>query len=83
MPAGSIKGLGGPIKGDESDHGTDEVGVIVLGETLSDESSAVAPFPVLPIFGTAMNDSACHSYQTFLSLVIRQIETCSSELLGR
>ena len=86
MTVGSIKGLGGPIKGDESDHGMDDVGVIVLGESESDDTSSAVPFPpsfVLPVFGTDMNDSACHSYQTFRSLVIRQIETCSSELLGR
>jgi hypothetical protein len=66
--------------GDESDHGTDEVGDnVVLGVRLS-ESSSVAP---LPLIGMVMNDSACHSYQTFRSLVTRHIDTCSSELPGR
>ena len=32
---------------------------------------------------TGRKDSAHHSYQTFLGSVIRQIETTSSELLGR
>lgn len=32
---------------------------------------------------TDRKDSACHSYHTCRSLVRRQMETCSSELLGR
>ena len=38
---------------------------------------------LLLVRGTDKNDSACHSYQTCFSVVRRQIETCSSEPLGR
>ena len=33
--------------------------------------------------GISRNDSACHSYHTWRSFVNRQIDTWSSELLGR
>jgi hypothetical protein len=33
--------------------------------------------------GIARNDSACHSYHTWRSFVNRQIDTWSSDLLGR
>jgi hypothetical protein len=35
------------------------------------------------VLGIDMKDSACHSYQTWCSLVSRQMDTWSSELLGR
>ena len=35
------------------------------------------------VVGIDMKDSACHSYQTWCSLVSRQMDTWSSELLGR
>ena len=35
------------------------------------------------VLGIDIKDSACHSYQTWHSLVSRQIDTWSSELLGR
>jgi len=66
----SISGLGTPNAENEDEE--------VTKGCLNNKSSLVAA-----VLGIDMKDSACHSYQTWRSLVSRQMDTWSSELLGR
>lgn len=70
----SMSGLGVAIcvEGEEKN----ELWLLII-ESVSSGDSAVG------VLKTGINDSAYHSYHTCLGLVRRQMETWSSELLGR
>lgn len=70
---GSISGLGAP----KVDNEEEEENCPPKGDFNNNSSLDAA------VLGIDMNDSACHSYQTWRSLVSRQMDTWSSELLGR
>ena len=68
----SISGLGAPTVDDEEE----EINCPPKGGPNKSSLDAA-------VLGIDMKDSACHSYQTWCSLVSRQMDTWSSELLGR
>jgi hypothetical protein len=74
MSTASTRGLDTPIEGDDGNK--------AVLPRLADRDNAPSGL-VTAELGIDKNDSACHSYQTWRSVVSRQIETCSSELLGR
>ncbi len=71
----SIKGLGAPVEGKGLD------GIKKPDNSRSEAEGDIGFSDTAE--GIARNDSACHSYHTWRSFVNRQIDTWSSELLGR
>lgn len=91
FPEGSIVVFGIALRGDNGKTSTASItglgtAALVLVDAKkepSDASTSSVCSGGSSALTTGRNDSAYHSYQTFRSLVNRQIDTCTWELLGK